>query len=300
MILQSSGAPIFRPPPRVHPPSEARRALARSLSACAVRACEPVPEAPFMALLDTLVRSGDWLFVRRSYLPVALFAPVLLELGTSHAAALRALSPPWWALCFGISTLGLLIRVLAVGHAPAGTSGRNTHGQVAEVINTTGLYSLVRHPLYVGNTLMWLGPALLPGSWLLAALVLVLVMLFYERIMAAEEAYLDARFGDAFRAWASTTPAVWPFPLARRGGGASRWVTPALPFSWRTAARREYSGLLGMIATFAVLELVARLVATGRPGLSREGTAILVAGTLVYLVLRTLKRHTRVLHVAGR
>ena len=31
------------------------------------------------------------------------------------------------------------------------TSGRNTHDQVADSLNTSGIYSIVRHPLYVGN-----------------------------------------------------------------------------------------------------------------------------------------------------
>ncbi|MGB8874133.1 MAG: hypothetical protein WCC75_12145, partial [Desulfobaccales bacterium] len=43
------------------------------------------------------------------------------------------------------------------GLPPRGTSGRNTQGQVAETLNTTGIYSLVRNPLYLGNFLIWLG-----------------------------------------------------------------------------------------------------------------------------------------------
>lgn len=246
-----------------------------------------------MTITDTLVHSGHWLFRRRSYLPLALFVPVLAELWTTPGAAERAREPVWAGACLAVNLLGLTVRLLAVGHAPQGTSGRNTQGQIAEVLNTTGLYSLVRHPLYVGNALMWLGPALLPGSWMLAALVLTMIVLFYERVAAAEEAFLGERFGREFATWVTRTPAVWPFPL-------SRWRPPALPFSWRSAARREYSGLYGSVVSFAVLEVVAGYVVTGRVGLSREWSAIVVAGTVTYLVLRTLKRRTRVLHVEGR
>lgn len=254
-----------------------------------------------MALVDTLASSGDWLFRRRSYLPLVLFVPVLLEVSTSPHAALRALSPAWGAACFAVGLLGLLIRVLTVGHAPDGTSGRNTHGQVAEVLNTTGLYSLVRHPLYIGNTLMWLGPALLPGSWQLVLAVLFAIALFYERIIAAEERFLQQRFGVAFEEWAQRTATVWPFPprppLATPG---PRWRAPALPFSWRSVARREYSGLYGLVASFVVVELVAAFATYRRLSLGRGWIVVFVAGSIIYLVLRTLKRRTRLLRAPGR
>lgn len=249
-----------------------------------------------MMLADSLANSGNWLFRHRSNLPLLLFIPVIAELWTNPASALRALSPWWSAACLAVSTLGLVIRVVAVGHAPAGTSGRNTHGQVAEVLNTTGLYSVVRHPLYVGNTLMWIGPALLPRSWMVATLVLALIVLFYERIIAAEEAFLRMRFGAEFEQWAAVTPAVIP-ALSPRG---RRWRGSALPFSWRTVARREYSGLFGMIASFSVLLLIAARVAYGRATLAPGWTLILVGGALVYVVLLTLKRRTRLLSVSGR
>lgn len=251
-------------------------------------------------LVDTLARSGDWLFRRRSYLPVALFAPVIVETLRAPGAAERALSPTWGACCLAVAVLGLVIRVAAVGVAPEGTSGRNTHGQVATSLNTTGLYSVVRHPLYVGNTLLWLGPALLPGSWLLAALVVALVVLFYERIVAAEEAFLRTRFPGVYDAWAARTPAVWALAVVDGKGPRRRWRRSALPFSWRAALRREYSGLFGMTAAFVAVELVASYAVGGRLTLGRGWALLFVAGLVVYGVLRALKRHTRVLHVHGR
>ena len=52
-----------------------------------------------------------------------------------------------------------------MGFAPRGTSGRNTLGQVAEVLNTSGMYSVVRNPLYLGNFVIWLGLALFIKVW---------------------------------------------------------------------------------------------------------------------------------------
>lgn len=61
-------------------------------------------------------------------------------------------------LAIFLSVLGFWIRSVAIATTPKGTSGRNTkEGQVAESLNTTGIYSMIRHPLYLGNYLMWIG-----------------------------------------------------------------------------------------------------------------------------------------------
>ena len=134
-----------------------------------------------MPLREEFARSGDWLFRRRSYLPLVLLALVLVQMTRSgYPAGGRAADRLWEALCFAVSAVGLAVRVAAVGTAPAGTSGRNTNeGQVASTVNTTGLYSLVRHPLYVGNYLMYLGVALLPRSAWLAVVFTLAFWLYY-------------------------------------------------------------------------------------------------------------------------
>ncbi|MCP5107562.1 MAG: lipid A phosphate methyltransferase, partial [bacterium] len=48
-----------------------------------------------------------------------------------------------------LSFLGETIRVVSVGYAYAGTSGRETYLR-AESLNVTGIYSIVRNPLYIG------------------------------------------------------------------------------------------------------------------------------------------------------
>ena len=53
---------------------------------------------------------------------------------------------------------------------PAGTSGRNTAKQVADTLNTTGLYSLTRNPLYLGNAVIYMAIAcFLQNVWFAVA-----------------------------------------------------------------------------------------------------------------------------------
>lgn len=251
-----------------------------------------------MALREEIERSGNWLFRWRSYLPLLLFVPVLLGLRHfTYPEGRHELDLAWEAVCLAVSLAGLAVRVVTIGHTPAGTSGRNTgEGQVAATLNTTGLYSLVRHPLYLGNYLMWLGVALFPRAAWVALAVSAAFWLYYERIMFAEEEFLRRRFGAAFEAWAARTPAFLPRPF----GARAAWVSPALPFSWRNVLRREYSGLFGLIASFTLCEVVGDAAVQGRLHADAVWVALFGASAAAYVTLRFLKRRTGVLHVAGR
>lgn len=243
-------------------------------------------------------RVGAWLFRWRSYVPLALLPLVgAAFVGFRYPRGSWALHEGWEVGCLAVSLLGLAVRALTVGHAPAGTSGRNTaEGQVADVLNTTGVYALVRHPLYLGNYLMWLGVVLLPRSGWLVLTVSLAYWGYYERIMLAEEVFLRARFGAAFERWAAATPAVLP----RLGRLRRDWRSPTLPFSARTVLRREYSGVLAVALLFAAADVAGNAAAAGRAVLDPLGYAVLGAGLATYLALRTLKRRTRMLHVDGR
>ena len=101
-----------------------------------------------------------------------------------------------------VSLLGQLIRIFTVGFAPKNTSGRNTvNGQIADELNTTGIYSLIRHPLYLGNFFMWLGPVLFLRSVGFLIVFFLLYWLYYERIMFAEEQFLRRKFGEVYDKW---------------------------------------------------------------------------------------------------
>ncbi|MBI1987594.1 MAG: hypothetical protein HYS70_04535 [Nitrospinae bacterium] len=84
----------------------------------------------------------------------------------------------WEIGCLLVSMLGLSVRILTSGTVPAGTSGRNTKRQKADALNTTGVYSIVRHPLYLGNYLIALGVSLFPRSWFLPIIVSLAFILY--------------------------------------------------------------------------------------------------------------------------
>ncbi len=246
-----------------------------------------------MALQEELGRAGNWLFRRRSYLPLALIALFLLSLPDyRYLGGSERIEHLWQLLGLAVSFFGLGIRAYTIGHTPGRTSGRNSRAQVAEQLNTTGIYSLLRHPLYVGNFFMWLGIILLPHNYWLALAFILLYVLYYERIMYAEEAFLRQKFGASFTSWAERTPAVLP--------RFSAFVPPDLPFSLRNVLRREYNGFFAVIACMFLIEAAQDFIVQRRFALDPHWLAILGASFLIWAVLRLLNKKTRLLKVAGR
>jgi len=83
----------------------------------------------------------------------------------------------------------------------AGTNINPTLPSTALV--ATGPFSFSRNPLYVALTLMYVGLALLANAlWVLVWIVPVLVLMHYG-VVRREERYLEAKFGDAYRAYRS-------------------------------------------------------------------------------------------------
>lgn len=246
-----------------------------------------------MPMYREMRQAGDRLFRWRSFFPLALLAVFLVAMRDfRYLGNSQLLDEVWEVVCFAVSFFGLGIRVHTVGHTPRRTSGRNTKHQVAESLNTTGMYSVLRNPLYLGNFFMWLGVAMFPHNvWLVAVYVLAF-WLYYERIIIAEEAFLEAKFGHSYLNWAAVTPAFIP--------NFRRYEQPELPFSLRNVLRREYNGFLGVILAMLLFEVIGDLVVRGRVDLEWGWYVIVAVGGVTWVTLRFLKRHSSLLDVTGR
>jgi len=193
----------------------------------------------------------------------------------------------WETSCIALSFMGLAIRCMVIAYAPRGTSGRTTKTPKAQVLNTTGIYSLVRHPLYLGNFVITLGLALFIQVWWLVALAVAGFWLYYERIALAEEEFLQSEFGDSFLLWAERTPAFIP--------RLSNWQHPDSSFSLKKVLRAEYSGFFGIVASFTFLEVAGDLLTEGTLELDPAWGLFFLVGLGAYLAVRTLKKKTRLL-----
>src|SRR5699024_7551111 len=215
-----------------------------------------------MALQEEMERQGNWLFQHRSFLPIIpLIIAFVLYLRMKTYPEIFILEETRYELFYEmsavfVSLLGFFVRVITIGFTPKNTSGRNTsEGQVADTLNTTGIYSTVRHPLYLGNFLMWLGIALWTGNfWFIIAFCLF-YWVYYERIMFAEESFLRIKFGEEFLKWSEGTPAFIPkFRNYKKSFRA---------FNWRKVLRQEKNGLFALFLIFCLFNVIGEIVANG-------------------------------------
>lgn len=231
-----------------------------------------------MALREHFESSGVWLFRWRSYLPLTLFLVVLAGLRDyEYPYNSHHLQTVWELACLAVGLIGLLIRCHTIGYAAEGTSGRVTRKQEADALNTTGLYSAVRHPLYLGNYLMWISAALLTRTIWVPLIVTLAFWLFYERVMSAEEAFLRGKYGAAFDTWANITPAFIP---------AFRcWRRPQRPFNADRVLQSEKSSLLGLIATFTFINLLINSQLPDSISVDGLWLSLFALGVLYYVVM---------------
>jgi protein-S-isoprenylcysteine O-methyltransferase Ste14 len=245
-----------------------------------------------MALKEEFEKQGIWLFRNRGQLPLLVIAAgTFFILRTELNPELISLKGtrfeiPYEMFCLFVSLVGLSIRIYTTAHAHQNTSGRNSSKQKADNLNTTGIYSLVRHPLYLANYLMWLGPTMLTMNlWFIFALTLI-YWLYYERIMFAEEQYLTRKFGDRYTAWADQVPAFIP--------RFRHFQPPEVPFNWRRVLRSEPNGLLSIFVIFTAFDIAGELIRGERNfNWFLIITTILVC--ILFLVLKYLKKRTGVL-----
>jgi protein-S-isoprenylcysteine O-methyltransferase Ste14 len=248
-----------------------------------------------MALKETYEKQGEYLFRHRSYLPLLvtpLVVAALLDPQYAHPFFSGFSGSLWKTICILVSLSGFVVRCLVAGYVPRGTSGRNTQTQVAESLNTRGLYSVVRNPLYLGNFLICLGLLLFIQVWWFALASIAIFWLFYERIIFTEEEFLRQKFGAAFVEWSMKTPVFVP--------KFSGWQKPALPYEWKTVLRREHSTQFGMISALTVLGIAADLFTTPDHRIAAFWWIFWGISLVIYLVFRFLKKKTNALNIEGR
>lgn len=109
---------------------------------------------------------------------------------------------------------GMIVLILAGYLAWRGL--RIVFGETREAphVITKGVFSVVRHPIYLGAILLYLGQILMTLS--LASLALwIFIIIFYWYISRHEEKLLTERFGDAYVQYMNRVPMLFPFKLIK-------------------------------------------------------------------------------------
>lgn len=110
-----------------------------------------------------------------------------------------------------LTAAGLMFSVWARVHLGRNWSGIVTIKQGHELI-TSGPYALVRHPIYTGLLLGFIGSAMAIGEWRgVVAVVLVAVSFWFK--LRREERWMRQQFGQAYSKYAERVSALVPFIL---------------------------------------------------------------------------------------
>ncbi len=237
-----------------------------------------------MALVHEFENSGNWLLKRRSWLPGFLIVAgiIAMYLGNRQAILFDMRNE---LIFLGVSLIGELIRIITVGFAARKASGRSTvPGQAADELNVTGIYSLVRHPLYLGNFIILIGPVLFIHSFCFAIISVLVYWLYYERIMFADEQYLRRKFGNIYDKWSETVRPFLPNSL--------KFIRPKLPFSVRNVLAWEYNSFIKIFMIFVLLDIFRNYFLSTRLSITPMWIYLGAGAMVVWSVLWVINKNT--------
>lgn len=115
---------------------------------------------------------------------------------------------------------GILLRIFA-----RTSIGEHTRGSVHEApeLMTTGAYSLMRHPLYLSNTLIACAAIIFHLGFSWTAIPFGVAVILFECVLAlAEDRFLKNLFGERWTNWANKTWAFLPNPAHFKRSEKSR------------------------------------------------------------------------------
>jgi len=117
---------------------------------------------------------------------------------------------PFW-LGAALTVAGILFAVWAREHLGRNWSRSVTIKQGHELI-TTGPYAVVRHPIYTGILIGFLGMAI-AISQVRGFIVIVLIFLVYWFKLRMEEEWMRSQFGETYATYSRQTAALVPYLL---------------------------------------------------------------------------------------
>ncbi len=134
---------------------------------------------------------------------------------------------------------------------------------------------------------MWAGILIYMGSFSAFVIISLIYWVYYERIMFAEERFLEKKFGQQYIDWSMKVPAFLP--------KFGSFTKSSITFSFREVLKREYSGVFSAALCFMIVDLFRQFLMTKTVSFCRISVYVTVFCLVLMLILRTLKHHTTVL-----
>jgi protein-S-isoprenylcysteine O-methyltransferase Ste14 len=179
----------------------------------------PVVWLVFIAFWIAMARGGKAVATRESvssrlshYLPLAvaiwlLAAPHLRIPVLDNRFVPLSVWPVWLGAALTLAGVAFAIwaRVWIAGNWSSDVTLKHDHELIVD-----GPYAFVRHPIYTGILLGFLGTALAVGEWR-GLLAILFAAVAYWRKLGIEETVMRGQFGEAYARYAARVPALIPF-----------------------------------------------------------------------------------------
>lgn len=183
----------------------------------------------------TVSKIGNFFFKARSYTPI----PIILII-------LYFADPTWYTNSIGLFfiVLGECLRMWAVGYA-GGTTRATTLGAAKDLV-TTGPYSYVRNPLYLGNFILSLGVCFIANVLWVIPILVIGYFIQYLPIISVEETYLLDSCGSVYKSYYNHVPRLFPHFHPYR-------TQSSHDFSWIRALDSEKRTLTAILCVIGLL-----------------------------------------------
>jgi protein-S-isoprenylcysteine O-methyltransferase Ste14 len=108
-----------------------------------------------------------------------------------------------WSIGISLVFIGMILRIWAQQHL-------HYRLNVKKCLTTTGPYSFIRNPLYVGNILMCLGAIITSELLWLVPIALLYWFSTYSLVVHYEERHLLEKYGEPYRRYVAEVPRWLP------------------------------------------------------------------------------------------
>ena len=229
-------------------------------------------------MLNWKLRGGNFLFRYRSFTPIPLIILVFIIFKPIDLGEKNLLINISGLLT---SLLGEAVRIIAVGYSFTGTSGRESYLR-ADNLNTSGIYSVTRNPLYIGNFLIFTGLVVIFSNLFALLTFALFLILQYYFIILAEEDYLEKKYGSDYKVYLSRVKRIIPtFKGYRKNQN---------PFHLKKVIFKENDSVFNMLIMFLLVLLYKELKFSHR--IDHPIAYIIPAGILIlaYVIVKIIKK----------
>ncbi|MFI3331030.1 MAG: methyltransferase [Rikenellaceae bacterium] len=225
-----------------------------------------------MMLSESMLRTGRYLRTHKDIFPYLFILSLSVAILLTREVNVRPSSFISTVISVSIALLSIIIRWLSM---------RTDAERMPELIKAKGIYSVVRHPMYISNFLMVFALSLYLGILWYLVFVTFFSVLITERIVFQKENCQHNKYGEDFKTWCKTTGALFPRML--------NWQSAENSRTWLYTAKNIASFVLASATIFFVISFIKHRIIELTFGVAIGWIVALVIVLIAYVFIKSKK-----------